>query len=275
MVGLLVSQVSVFVCAVRLLFVIRACGRRASLAAIYRVHLRSLFYFVFVPFSIGADVAKLAMLSTFFPERREHALAAVISDRFLGFLTFVLISLLAFIPTSRTLVEGLGIVRGYAVVGAVLFLVGAAFFVMSKVRSRGLRERIEAFLAAARHSSRWVGTASVYSILMQLFMCTAVYVAAVSFRISIPWSHVTFVVSSAMLFQIVPVSVAGIGAAEVVAVGLYLAVGLARADAILLASTAFTYKLFTAMIGGTLEYAGALKEGRERLGGSLRNAGNR
>lgn len=261
--GIVVSQVSVFLCAVRLAYMVAAWGERIPLLSTYKIHLRSLFYFVFVPFSIGADVARIAMLSGLFPnENRAQTIGVVLSDRVVGFLTFLAISILAFIPTSRMMAESVGISRGYVVAVLAMLFVAAAGSLLSRMDHFRIRRKGEAFLAAFRSSIQWVGKALGTSILMQLCMCSAVFLAAHSFAIPIHWSHVVFVVSSAMLFQLIPVSVGGVGATEVVAVGLYMAVGLGRTDAVMLSSVAFTFKLLSALIGGLLEYVGTLRGGR-------------
>lgn len=257
--GIIIGQVSAFLCAVRLAHMAHAWGRSLSFVAAYRIHLRSMFYFVFVPFSIGADVAKLALLAGCFPQSRKQVFGMVLTDRFIGFMTFLMISLVAFIPLYSVLAETVGIARGYFFAGMILLFMLSIGFLISRMESFGLRSKVASFQTALRNSTSWVAKAAGSSLIMQLCMCTAVFLAAVSLSIPIPWTHVVFVVSSAMLFQFIPVSVGGVGATEVVAVALYMGVGLDHTNAILLASAAFVYKLLSAMIGGILEYVEALR----------------
>lgn len=256
------SQASVFLCAVRLVFMVTAWGKRLPWLAAYRIHLKSLFYFVFVPFSIGADVAKMAMFSSVFQQRKAQIIGMVFSDRVVGFLTFLVLSLLAFVHNAHALAALVGISRGYVLVLLGLLLLAAVGSLLLRTDRLGIGEKMAAFWAAFRNASWWVCGAFGTSILMQLCMCTAVFMAAASFAIPIHWLQVVFVVSSAMLFQLIPVSVGGVGVTEVAAVGLYMAVGLGRTDAILLASTAYTFKLLSALIGGLLEYVETLRGGK-------------
>jgi len=252
--GVLVSQFSVFLCALRLNCMIAAWGRTMPLLPVYRIHLKSLFYFVFVPFSIGADVAKLAMLTGVLERKKMQAAWIVVSDRLVGFISFLSLSFLGFIPTSKVLVRSAGIERGYllVVVGIILFAV--LLFLVPGRRRLGLDSKVKAFQETLHRSLPWTLKALALSILMQLGMCTAVYCAALSFSIQISWVHTVFVISSSMLFQLIPVSVVGLGATELAAVGLFMAVGAGRMDAVLLVSTAYSYKLLSALLGGLLEY---------------------
>ena len=79
--------------------------------------------------------------------------------------------------------------------------------------------------------------------------------------VAIGHTTVVFAVSFAMIFQLVPVTLAGLGAGEVVGTMVYMSLGLAWEDALLLVSALYSFRLIAAGLSGLWEASQGLSYG--------------
>ena len=88
------------------------------------------------------------------------------------------------------------------------------------------------------------------SLIMHLLFASGVYLGSLGWHIPISWPDVLFVVATSLMFQAIPLNVAGVGATEMAASGLYLAIGLPLPAALLLTSLPVLFRLLAGVIGG-------------------------
>lgn len=246
--GVVFSQLSVVMFAVRLRLVLTMAGIRVSVWEATRLHVQSMFYYFFVPFGVGMEVYKVAKLYAKFPAAdRVTVLAAVVFDRLLGFLTVVVIALLcgvAIVPRLSATIDPRNALLLVGVLVAVVAL-GAAAVVW--VVRRGTLGNLRRFVPLVKT----IGVqAVVLSFAMQMTLALAVYFAAIGWSVGLDYWQALFATASAIVFQVIPVNFLGIGGGEVAGVGIYILMGLSEQDAVLMVSSLYAYRLLTALLGG-------------------------
>ena len=97
--------------------------------------------------------------------------------------------------------------------------------------------------------------AIAWSGLMQALLAGAVYSGAHGCAISIDYGSILWVLCASALSGIIPFKVGGLGARDVAGAGLYVLLGVALADAVVLASLAYCYRAIVAVVGGLAEIA--------------------
>lgn len=271
--GLALSQAAGVLLAMRLGAVLRCFQIRLRLIDLWRIHLQSIFYYVFLPFGLGADVARFAKIAERSPDASRWSVAAgVLLDRMLGLATFLLLA-----AASAPLVLSSGILCIdippwlMVTVPAVLGLLAVA--ALLRWRHRVDLRRIS---QSIRDRKRTIAAALLLSIAMQTLMASAVYAAARSLSIDIGPLTVLFVVAAGAAIQAIPATVAGAGMGEVAAASLYVAMGLSWREAVLLAAIDYGYRLLTAIMGGLWELfrigAPTRATGQPRTAAAKRNA---
>jgi uncharacterized membrane protein YbhN (UPF0104 family) len=123
-------------------------------------------------------------------------------------------------------------------------LLGAAVLAVRQHRPRG----VHGLWAGARR--RELARAFGLSCLMQGCLATAVWLGSRGWAIDIGYLDVLLVLTTSLMLQAIPLQLAGIGAAELAGTGLYLALGLSPAGALLLVSLLYCYRLAVAIAGG-------------------------
>ena len=98
-------------------------------------------------------------------------------------------------------------------------------------------------------------SAIAWSGLMQALLAGAVYSGARGCAISIDYGSILWVLCASALSGIIPFKVGGLGARDVAGAGLYVVLGVALADAVVLASLAYGYRALIAVVGGLAEIA--------------------
>jgi hypothetical protein len=130
-------------------------------------------------------------------------------------------------------------------------LLGAGLLVARRVLARRLWP--ETAFSQLWRRRRETCKALAYSALMHSLLAAAVWLGSRGWQIALDYPQLLFVQSSAGLFQALPLNVAGAGAGEVAGLGLYLLMGLSRADALLLVSLLYCYRIAMAVLGGLWE----------------------
>ena len=97
--------------------------------------------------------------------------------------------------------------------------------------------------------------AIAWSVLMQGLLAGAVYSGARGCAISIDYGSILWVLCASARSGIIPCKVGGLGARDVAGAGLYVLLGVALADAVILVSLTYCYRAIIAVIGGLAEIA--------------------
>lgn len=217
-----------------------AVGRRETL----RLALLSMFYHCFVPFALGADLTKFVKLRA--RDHATHAIAgAIVLDHAIGATSLTALAAASWSQLAIPGVPLLPLLGGSLVLAALL----AVFGLLLAARLRPSRD-LRGVLAHARRRWPLLAGAVALSLAMHFVLASAIWVASRDWGLALDFTRVLAVFSASALFQSVPVSVLGVGGAELAGAGLYLALGLPAAAAILMSSLFYSYRLVMALMGG-------------------------
>lgn len=246
----------------RLSFVLRAFRIRLGWRSLGYVHLTSLFYFFFLPASLGYDLSKGAKIKLRAPQHRLRRIAAAtVAERGaaavgVGLLFF------AMLPFARSAgpdpFDWL-IVPGWAwPVGIALLLGTAAMAVawLPPVRTRDLLLLLPPVAISA---------------LTYVLIAGGLWIVAAALNLPIGFAAIVVALVGTLLFQLVPLNVLGANVGDVAATTVYLAYGLDKPEAFLLVTVAYVQRLVMALAGGSLEGFGAIR--RLRRTPSLEDTG--
>ncbi len=247
--GVLVNVISACAIAVRFQRVARVVGIHMTAVEALRINTQSMFYFFFVPFSVGAEVSKFAKVRELDPTR-EHIdiVVVIVLDRILGSVTLGATALFL-LGYLRPIEYNYNAWQLFAIAVGVVALLAVGISI-ARSRARAILSRVFDTLAERKLD---ICIALVTSVLMQCAMALAIFVAALGWGIEIGFLMVLFVLSASFLCQIVPLTFVGVSVAEIAGAGLYVAVGLSAADAVILVSLTYFYRLLVAVSGGVWE----------------------
>jgi hypothetical protein len=258
--AVLLNQLALFVAALRLRATLAAFHVHISSGQAMAIHLRSLFYFFFVPL-VGQE------LSRYVDVRRIDAavsgkklLLLLLLDRGLG-LVAALAALAAFayavLPTRFWgLVDLGGLAAGTA---ATLAVGGLALL------RRPWRERALDLLRVLHQGSLRLLVPVLLSLAALALVCAAVYVVAATSGWQVGFAQVSFALSASLLGMALPVSAFGATLGEPTGIGVMALLGLSSALAVMLVSLAYVGRLLGAMQGAALELHGGIRGLRQRL----------
>lgn len=251
--GVLLSQISICFFALRFRQVMRVVGIRLSVREALHINALSMFYHFFVPLAAGADVTRYVKLRGLAPERRPIAMAGgIVLDHIVGLGTLIVIAVVLVVALKPTIVT---FDTRVLLLAATLVVCVAAGAGMS-IRQSASVKMAELLTRLLSHKLDVVH-AVVLSLAMQLLTAAAVFAGSVGWGIGIGFHEILLVLTASFIFQAVPVNVGGVGAAELAGTGLYIAIGLTPAAALLLVSLMYCYRLLVALTGGVWELASA------------------
>jgi hypothetical protein len=249
--ALLVNQLALYAAAWRLRAILAVFGIRISAWQSLLVHLRSLFYFFFVPMSVGYEISRFISIRRLVPGAQTRALLiALLLDRVLGMIAAV-IAAAALAGLVLPINPWLAVSLSSKWILVMLGLVGA-FAVVLAARPQWLRQARELLTAVMTLGHRLWWPVALSFITLGL-VSTSVYVFALASLIKIGWLDLTFVLSVSLLGMAIPVSLLGASLGEVAGVGILAALGLTPALALLLASVIYCTRLVGAMQGALIE----------------------
>jgi len=253
--ALLLNQAALLAAALRLQATLGIFGIAIGSGQALRIHLQSLFYFFFVPMSVGLELGRFIELRRLAPGApASRILLALLADRLLGLIGVILVTVmtLPMVLPGRMPAElppgwlawTAGIGAGVTIAGTVLFLVQAR-----------LRRVILALLILDRASVRRLLGLSAASMLL---VVAAVLAIAQGAAVAIGFGELGFALGIALLGMVLPVSVLGATLGEGAGIGAFVFLGLPPAAALLLVSAAYCGRLVGALQGAVIELIRAL-----------------
>lgn len=218
-----------------------------------KVLTQSMFYYFFVPLSVGTEVSKFAKLKALNNNSATSSVAsAIVLDHLVGLLALVITSICLYLLVQPISVR-LDINTILMIIGAGVIALGClVFFVRSK-----LSIHVRFIVAKLASQKTTLVIALSYSLLMHIMIAAAVTIGARYWEIDISYVDILFVLTGAFLFQMIPINFVGVGATEVAGVGLYVASGLSLAESLTLVSLLYCYRVLIAIIGGAWEFLDA------------------
>jgi uncharacterized membrane protein YbhN (UPF0104 family) len=247
--AIFLNQLALFAAAWRLQATLAAFGVRIGRRQAMRIHLQSLFYFFFVPMSIGLEIARFIKVrdiaSTVSAKR---LLFALLLDRVLGLVAAVaVVAALLPLVMPQVLPQLLHPVW-LALITLASLALGSALWLHDPSRRR-LIDAVAAMGKVGRLLPLLIGL----SLAALVLVCASVYLIAVGARLAIEPMAVTFALSASLLGMLLPVSVLGATVGEAAGAGLFALFGLNAASALLLVSAAYGGRLLGALQGGLIE----------------------
>ncbi|MEO5364798.1 MAG: flippase-like domain-containing protein [Magnetococcus sp. WYHC-3] len=262
--AVLCSVLSGVAMGLRLVQVLRVWGIPMAWVEGLVIHYQSMFYMFFMP--MGMEVARFAKIRGRVPDMKKRVIvAAIFSDRVIGLLLFILLSLVL-MPVvdfsghlqAQGALEGVGLLWWAVGAGAVLVLVAGGFWALRHVqreRMENLGETLRMVSEAFLSRARVLPMALLWSLVATLFYILAVHLAGRSLGLAPGFWVVFFVSAAGVLFQALPISVVGVTATEAVGVVLYMIMGLGRGEALLMVTLTYGVRLVQALLGASIELA--------------------
>lgn len=249
--ALITIQLGLLFFAVRMRMVLSAFGIALSFRQTIRIHLQSMFYFFVIPMTVGLEAARFAKIKEAVVESTISSAVlgvALLTDRIIGALAalFIAVAMLPFvqfqIPADWHL-------------NATLLWISAAggFAVVAAILLSRLRSYLMTLIAQWRGHLGRLSKAFVVAIMVHAFFCFGIYLAARSISIPIEPHQALFVISAAMMFIILPFSVAGAGSMEIAGVAMLLALGMSTEQAVAFTLLSYLARMVAAFEGGIWE----------------------
>ena len=261
LVGSLLALTSMLPFALRFREVLKIVGFQVSVIDMTRILAQSMFYYFFVPLSVGTEVSKFAKLSNLDPQYPKTKLASAIAlDHIVGLLVLLVISLGLYTALDPLVVRLNHIAFAVILIGCIVISV-AAWFYLARARRLKIRQ-VPAMMYAHKKS---LIAASCYSLVMHSAIAAAVFAGASLWQFDISYLQILFVLTGAFLFQMVPINLIGVSAIEIAGAGLYLAIGLSVTEALSLVSLLYCYRILIALIGGLWEFIDGWRAQQRKL----------
>jgi hypothetical protein len=247
--AVMLNQLALFAAAWRLQVTLRAFGVCIGRQQAVRIHLQSLFYFFFVPMSVGLEISRFVKVRDIDPTvSAKRLLFALLLDRVLGLLVAVAVAAALLPVVMPEVLPQLWQPAWIAVVTLGSLALGGALWLHPPSRRR-LVDAVAAMGKVGRSLPLLIGL----SLAALLLVCASVYVIAVGARVDIGPSALTFALSASLLGMLLPVSALGATMGEAAGAGLFALFGLNAASALLLVSAAYGGRLLGALQGGVIE----------------------
>jgi hypothetical protein len=253
--AVVLNQAALFAAALRLRSTLAAFGVRLTAAQAMAIHLRSLFYFFFVPLSVGLEVSRYLDIRRIDADVPARTLVLVLLlDRVLGL--FAAVAALAAFAYLVLPVSVWAQINGrWLVLGALAVLAVGGLVLLH----RPWRERGTALLRVLRAGSLRLLVPVLLSLLALALVCASVYVVAVASGWAAGFVEIAFALSAALLGMALPLSLLGVTVGEATGVGVMALLGLAPALAVMLVSLAYVGRLLGAVQGAALELHGGMR----------------
>jgi putative effector of murein hydrolase LrgA (UPF0299 family) len=253
--AVVLNQAALFAAALRLRATLAAFGVRLSAAQAMAIHLRSLFYFFFVPLSVGLEVSRYLDIRRIDADVPTKKLVLVLLlDRVLGLVAAVA-ALAAFAYLVLPASVWARVDAAWLALGAAAVLAGAGLVLLR----RPWRERAADLLRVLKAGSVRLLLPVLLSLLALALVCASVYVVAAASGWAAGFAEIAFALSASLLGMALPLSLLGVTVGEATGVGVTALLGLAPALAVMLVSLAYVGRLLGAVQGAALELHGGVR----------------
>lgn len=248
--ALLINQIALCLFALRMRLVLRIFAIRISYFQSLRIHLQSMLYYFVVPMTVGLEAARFAKIRNRLGATVGTANlgAALVGDRLIGAVAAVIWAGALLPVISVHLVVHQNWKVPLLIAGIVFTIAVLLVLLYGRLRFY-LRELIRLFHAGRKA----VFLSLIVALLTALFFALAVYFAVRGAGLQISFIQTLFAISAAMLFIVIPVSLAGVSPAEAAAVGVMAGMGISLEQAALFALLTYIARLIAAFEGGIWE----------------------
>lgn len=265
-------QLALLVFARRLHTSLATMGIGLPVGATMRIALQSLFYFFLLPLSTGAELSRWAKIKAASPRSSNLAvLTAVSFDRFMPVVACGAISLasLPFVTLRGFGASNAASLPAHPVIAVTVLLAAGAGAAAVAIRRGWFARMVQLLRSAGPRFLRGLVIVGIASIVVQLLSITTLWLLSRWLGIEMGFAALALGISGGMLAQVIPVSLAGAGPAELGSGLLFAACGATTSEAATLTTALYLCKLAGAVEGGLLEFPMARLQGelRRTLGG--------
>ncbi|MBU1862827.1 MAG: flippase-like domain-containing protein [Candidatus Omnitrophica bacterium] len=222
--SLFITISSNIISAARLQCVFRMQDIRMSLRKTWKLYYIGYYFNIFLPTSIGGDIAK-GYYAFKYCGKKANSFIAVVIDRFIGLCSIVFLSVISIIISYRKIDSPVipAIIIGIIIVGSVVLL----FFTNKKIASflnvlnlpifsekiiKQIKNLYQIIYECKKHKLL-VLRAFLYSIVFQMIIIATVYLNAIALNIDLSLSACFLVMPLVFVFSMVP-SINGLGIRE-------------------------------------------------------------
>ncbi len=250
--AVLLNQAALLAAALRLRATLGAFDIRLSPRQAFGIHLRSLFYFFFVPMSVGYEISRYVAVRRIDPGAgMRRIVLALLMDRVLG-LVAALTAVGALVPLVLPTVAWPALDPVW-----LLVIAGVAAGLGALLLAHGpLRRRVLEVMGILGRTWPRLLLPFLLSLAALAMVCASVFAFAAGSALSVGWAQVSFALSASLLGMAVPLSLLGVTLGEAAGAGTLALVGLSPGVAVLLASVAYCGRLLGAIQGAMIELLG-------------------
>jgi uncharacterized membrane protein YbhN (UPF0104 family) len=248
--GLVVNQIALAVFATRMQLVLRLFDVRIAWWPALRIHLQSMFYFFALPMTVGLEIARFIKIRQLQPGATMLQMSsALLLDRLLGAGSALVVGLLCLPFVTLKVPVAVPVWGWLAAAGGALAVAGGALLVPRARQLIGRAWRL------VRGRSLGMIALFVLSLIMHVIFAAGVQILAASLGLPLAFMDTLFAVAGGLLLVAIPVSLAGLGPAEVGAAGLLLIMGYAPTVAFVAGALPYLARLIGALEGAAWELA--------------------
>lgn len=262
-----VNQAAILLIGWRMAVGLRLFGIHLPMRDSMRIAIQSQFYFFFIPVSASNEVARYLKIRAIRPATSMHELVvSLILDRLMGLLACVLIALAALPFVGLRPIAGVSLAPAWLI--AIVSIVGAGAVLLAW-QLDWFGKLGEAIRSTRGHRALLI-PATMLVLLMQAATITATWFAAQWLGLETSWIALAFGISVGTLGQVVPITFAGAGPAEVAGAAAFLALGSSALEAGALAAIVYMTRLMAALEGGAWELLQGVRSMRAMPGPDAR-----
>ena len=259
-VGLLVNQLGNHVVTYRMQIILGAFEIKLTHLKALKVHLQSLFYFLVIPSPVAVDLARAQKVRSAATSSTLSTIGlAVVTDRVIGLIGSIVIVILfapAVWPSLNfeliNIKSSIFIIMAIAVLGtAILYKV---------IGNQALKEQLLQFRGfCARHRLVFF-KAILLSIIINILVGLSVCAFALAMGLTFSPLIIITGLAAALFGMLVPISVAGIGASEAFASGIFVLFDIDILDAAIIAFLAYGARVAGGVLGAFWEISDGLNQ---------------
>ena len=260
--SVLTIQLSLWIVSMRIVQLLAIYELGTTTLTALKINLRSLFYFLVLPTHAGMEAVRFFGICQAVPTADKTTVAAVILlDRLFGALAAAALCSIAAIQVLPGHLDTLSFSTRDWPVGLAMGAMGVLFVILFVLRHRLnlLLQRIVSILKPLTHARGYLLVVFFWAALSQVFVVAGVAFALLGIGVDIPVAALAFAIMGGTFLMLVPVSFAGLGAAEVAGVVLLIAVGVNEPAAATAVFVTYLTRVFAGLQGAALEiWAGGL-----------------
>ncbi len=269
-IGLLVYVGFIGLWALRWHYILRTAGEQISFRRTFSTTLVGLFFAMFLPEAVGADLARMSEVTD---ERRPKAniVSTVLLDRVVGLVAIILMALVAlvfgshFLNDNTSIFVTIGGLLAVFVVGWILFFnrrfMGWWFDRVFKLPLLGrLEGSVRTLYEALYHlhnQPRLLMGSLLLALLMEAAQVISVIFLAQASNIEVEAVYFFIFLPIIWLITTLPISISGLGVREGTFAFLFAQVGVLSSDAVALSLLYYSFRVVSGLVGGLVYLRGS------------------